>query len=57
MICPYLNETMTQTSASSKNEESGVFIEILQQTYAPPQCAKENCAAWDDDKCNYNKTR
>ena len=60
MICPYNNRSATvievwsQTTNDSSNDSKKGSV-INKTIYERAECAKENCGAWNDGKCCYNK--
>lgn len=60
MICPYNNRSATVievwsqiTNDSSDDSKKGSVIN--KTIYERSECVKENCGAWNDGKCCYNK--
>lgn len=56
MFCPYINkcETTVLIWESIKFDESGNAVaghQTTQTDYTPEECAKEECAAWQDGRC------
>lgn len=56
MICPYIvhRRVVSQLSRSLDEDMNDTGHEYVENNLACcMECQKENCAAWQDGKCNY----
>ena len=61
MICPYNRKQencVKQYKNDLVNEDTGIvkgYTEAYTVKFELMECAKENCGAWQNGKCNYNQ--
>lgn len=56
MKCPYItSETTVQIIGDFNFEEAQRSLLIERNDCQMSECIKEECAAWQDGKCNYHK--
>lgn len=56
MKCPYMTNETSQLVQRYAYDSDGVMIklgEISKTIVEPTDCLREDCAAWNDGKCNY----
>jgi len=61
MKCPYNRKTLNYSKQYKNdflNEENATlkgYEEAYLEVYTLMECEKENCGAWQNEKCNYNQ--
>jgi hypothetical protein len=58
VICPYNRKSIKQvTQTVNEFEENQVksYQTVLVEEYQLIECEKENCGAWNNERCNYNQ--
>jgi hypothetical protein len=58
MICPYNRKSLkqvTQTKHSYEEGNNNFSEQILIEDYVLMECPKEECGAWQNDRCNFNQ--
>ena len=60
MICPYIKPTEIVTQSWFQNADPSTQtltdgVTITASTVVPQKCRENDCAAWYDGRCHYNK--
>lgn len=55
MFCPYIRKYFTRAILINYDEDMIEQGSIVSEQYINEECKKEECGAWYDGKCHYNK--
>lgn len=55
MFCPYVRKTFTRATIIHYNNDDIEDGSVVHEIYTNAECKKEECGAWNDGKCCFNK--